>query len=256
MSVETIKLNGKTLPVEVAQGLIDAIRMPNPAASNFNAIVSVGAAAVTSSHAETDEWLKWVEPLWAYRDRRADRQPLDYAYLAILYLGIQKMYLPSDDGMAGITRRIGRDWWTPASPLLSVRLQKNRLYDFVYPSIIEALQARQNLFTDESFNPTNQYEPIKYGFSTALETFTRILQQKTGIEAFTYWQDDNFVIEIPECPLSNNRPHCQLFLGVVDGLLFNLYGGYEGNFLELICKIDELVSTGQRIVLSGSPDHL
>jgi hypothetical protein len=195
---------------------------------------------------------QWLEPLQRYfLPRPTPPQPLDYAFVALLQQGLSKIFARQKQRIVPlITRKVGKRWWHGEEPI-SIYKDTYSLQKLLAPIIQERLDEHKlNAPQVTSFSFKSSAELARLG----VQIFTNELQKQGEIACQLDGNKASLTITITECPFCLGQSElCQVFLGVLEGLLEWYHRAYPRSTIDPAMKINEDVSTAHRIVLDSIP---
>lgn len=248
-----VSYHGRQLPILFAQGYITAfvIAVGN---SNTDAFYRFAVRHIPANNDQDD--YQWLAPLEAYLARPIfsqpldERQPLDYALIALFFRGMagaSDRHPQREKLIQRLSWNTGMFWWFERAPISKYLDNGTSLRILLTPSI----EARLNpwKFGAPGITTTNvkSYQELaQIGVTAFIEEF----QRQSGIPCTIQQRDTHITIEIETCPFClRHSPDCRVFWGITLGLLQWLHGTHRPNPIPTTLQINETISTSHTIVL-------
>jgi hypothetical protein len=177
-----------------------------------------GALAIAGKQVMPETWRTWIEPLSTYVifGKETTFSALPYSRLALLAYSIAIEWADRPREVETITRRIGRQWWSGnnvisrTKPLVNVQ---TRLGGAIQHRFYEQKHLHQH---DRSADAAEGYGLA----ALALHASVTTLSDWSGISCHSMQSPNAARVDIPHCPFCLYNPsHCQIFLGLLDGMV-------------------------------------
>lgn len=244
----SINLHGKTLPVLYTYGYIQAVEnyySPGQIRASFQ-----HAASTLLTNQPIRERDQLLNPIYAYFHLGGNEpQPLDYIFVSLFLYGFTLWDENRIKTLPHITRKIGRAWWYGRAPIMNYP-DDGSLEKRFSKTILYWLDRWKWGSKGITFGTVKSSEELgKLG----IQLFAALLQKDSHIPCVALDHKDNIEFIVHECPFCLHSPNtCQVFLGVIDGLIQWLHGNEESKVL----SVNEEKSQSHNIIINIKKAHL
>lgn len=186
-----------------------------------------------------------------YLNPKVPHDPLDYQMVALLHEGLHYVFPTSDtsatlDMVTHTMHTTGLIWWLGEAPA-----DIGKPWTSLLSNVGPLTRARLNAWRCKPFDAKDILDLLQRTSCLGVQFAIEEIAQCSGVDCYCIEQGDELHVIIPTYPLClHATPPCEVFMGVVEGIITWLHSTHLRTAIRPRLQIDSERSTGHHIILA------